>query len=41
MYLLFDGDRLIGERLGAQTAEELHAWWLQHRRHELAGSRGH
>ena len=34
MYLLFDGHRLVGERLGAQTAEELQAWWLQYRRHE-------
>lgn len=34
MYLLFDGGRLVGERLGAQTAEELNAWWLQHRRHD-------
>ena len=34
MYLLFDGGRLVGERLGAQTAEELNTWWLQHRRHD-------
>jgi hypothetical protein len=32
-YLLFNGRRLVGKRLGAQTAEELTAWWLQHRRH--------
>ena len=38
MYLLFDGQRLVGERLGAQTAEELHAWWQHHRRRELAVS---
>jgi hypothetical protein len=34
MYLLFDDGRLVGERLGAQTAEELNAWWRQHRRHD-------
>ena len=41
MYLLFDGHRLVGERLGAQTAEELNVWWQQHRRHERGESRGH
>ena len=35
MYLLFDDGRLVGERLGAQTAEELHDW-LQPRRPERA-----
>jgi hypothetical protein len=34
MYLLFDDGRLVGERLGAQTAEQLNAWWRQHRRHD-------
>ena len=24
--------RVVDERLGAQSADELHAWWLQHRR---------
>ncbi len=32
MYLLFADGRVVDERLGAQSADELHAWWLQHRR---------
>jgi len=41
MYLLFHGHRLVGERLGAHTAEELNESSLQHRRHDLAAAKGH
>jgi hypothetical protein len=30
MYLLFDDGQIVGEKLGAQTAEELAAWSRQH-----------